>query len=205
MVSNVDGANELTPLARGVLRIEQAAVLDGLAGAVGHLVRPISDGPAGSGLRGSWLGHALHPPLTDIALGCWLSAGVVDLFGGGKGKGAATTLVGAGLVAAAPTALSGAAEWRSLTDRATRRVAAVHATGNSAVILCYLASWMLRRSGKQRAGVGWGLAGAGLGLFTGYLGGHLSFGRGIGIGERWVRSEGTDTARNERRLSEDQP
>ena len=210
MVSTTDGANtDLSALARGVRRIERATALDGLAKAIGHLARPISEGPAGPGLRGNWLGHALHPPLTDFALGCWLSAGVVDLLGGDKGKGAATTLVGAGLIAAAPTALSGAAEWRSLTDRATRRVAAVHATGNSAVILCYLASWMLRRNGKPRAGVGWGLAGAGLGLLTAYLGGHLSFGRAIGFGERWASTRDlvADEAggRYERHLSEEQP
>ena len=210
MDSNRDGANdEVSLLAHGVRRLERATALDGLARTVARLVRPISEGPAGDGLRGDWLGHALHPPLTDFALGCWVSAGVVDLLAGDKGKGAATTLVGTGLLAAAPTALSGAAEWRSLTDRATRRVAAVHATGNSAVILCYLGSWLLRRSGRHRAGIGWGLAGAGLGLFTSYLGGHLSFGRGVGLGERWTTikdpAANGEGGRYEPQLSEDQP
>jgi hypothetical protein len=33
-------------------------------------------------------------------------------------------------------------------------------------------------------GVGWGLAGGALAWVTGYLGGHLSFGRSVGVGER---------------------
>ena len=58
MVSNSDGANtDLGALAGGVRRIERATALDGPAKAIGQLVRPISEGRAGPGLRGNWLGH----------------------------------------------------------------------------------------------------------------------------------------------------
>jgi len=30
-------------------------------------------------LRGEWLGHAVHPLLTDVALGTWTSASILDL------------------------------------------------------------------------------------------------------------------------------
>jgi hypothetical protein len=37
---------------------------------------------ADDALRGTWLGHALHPLLTDFPLGAWTSASFLDLFGG---------------------------------------------------------------------------------------------------------------------------
>ena len=40
------------------------------------------NGKRGSVLRGEWLGHAVHPLLTDVVLGTWTSAHVLDLFGG---------------------------------------------------------------------------------------------------------------------------
>lgn len=172
-------------LERAVGGIERVPALDEPARWMGRLFGRISNGWVGPALRGEWHGHALHPPLTDVALGCWLSAGLLDLVAGEKTEQAAKTLVGAGLISSLPAALAGAAEWSSLPDRSTRRVAVVHAVGNSAVISCYLASWLLRRSGGRKAAVVWGLAGGSLGLLTGYLGGHLAFGRGVGMGERW--------------------
>jgi len=49
--------------------------------------------PAGShakdALSGTWLGHPLHPPLTDIVVGSWTSALALDLFGGQSAEDAA--------------------------------------------------------------------------------------------------------------------
>ena len=195
-------------LQSAVRRIERLSALDRPSRCMGRLFGPISKGRAGSALRGDWLGHALHPQLTDVALGCWLGAGLLDLLAGEKGEGAATTLVGAGLISALPTVLSGAAEWPSLHDRSARRVAVVHAVGNAAVIGCYMTSLLLRRSGRGKAGVVWGLAGGSLGLLTGYLGGHLAFGRGVGVGERWtgpdLLSDGVDAGRTGARAEKQQ-
>ena len=73
---------------------------------------------------------------------------------------------------------------------AMRRVGAVHAAGNGIVAMCYLSSWRARRRRRHATGVMWGLVGGILAIATGYLGGHLSFGRGIGVGERLVASTG---------------
>lgn len=181
-----DGLGPNSALKETVRHIESSPALDPAATLYGRVTKPTSAGRTGTILRGAWLGHALHPLLTDLPLGCWLGAGLLDLFGGKESQAAATRLVGAGLVAAVPTALSGAAEWPNLVDRSSRRVAVVHATGNVALIICYLTSWLLRRGGKRRAGIAWGMAGGCLGWMTGYLGGHLSFGRGVGHGERWA-------------------
>ena len=53
-------------------------------------------------LRGEWLGHALHPTLTDVTLGTWTSATLLDLFGGRDSSAAAQRLIGTGLLAAGP-------------------------------------------------------------------------------------------------------
>src|SRR5947208_13414497 len=48
------------------------------------LARVASAVPAGltSALQGEWLGHPLHPALTDFPLGCWMCASLLDLVGG---------------------------------------------------------------------------------------------------------------------------
>ena len=52
---------------------------------------------------------------------------------------AATRLVGLGLVAAAPTALTGWSEWAG-ADEGTRRVGIIHAGANAVGTLIFLAS-----------------------------------------------------------------
>jgi hypothetical protein len=85
-----------------------------------------------------------------------------------------------------PTIASGITEYRELDQQRTRRVAVVHAGGNTIVGLLYLYSWVARRRGKHARGVMLSTLGA-LGAWsTGYLGGHLSFARGAGMGERGV-------------------
>ena len=61
-------------------RLENARALDPLV----RLVRPLSDAlvadPARRDLlRGAWHGHALHPVLTDLPIGLWTSASVLDV------------------------------------------------------------------------------------------------------------------------------
>jgi uncharacterized membrane protein len=167
-------------------RIERAQVLDKSTRPLDTAAAAVASGAREPLLRGDWLGHALHPLLTDLPLGCWLSAGVLDLFGGRSSRPAAQRLVGAGLVFAPPTIASGLAEYRQLDQQRTRRVAVVHAGGNTIVGLLYLSSWLARRRGKHARGVLLSTLG-GLGAWgTGYLGGHLSFARGAGMGERGV-------------------
>ncbi|MDP8957922.1 MAG: (2Fe-2S)-binding protein, partial [Actinomycetota bacterium] len=47
-------------------------------------------------LSGTWLGHPLHPALTDAALGTWMSATLLDVLGSPELEGAARRLVGIG-------------------------------------------------------------------------------------------------------------
>src|SRR5215204_2410045 len=141
--SQDDGrAQEVVPKVRhGVIAIEQEARLDELAERMSKWTRPLSESALGDTLRGEWAGHAVHPAMTDLPLGCWLAAGALDVLGGRKTRHASQRLVGLGVVFAVPTALTGAAEYSRMDDVRTRRVASAHAAGNAAALLCQMGSW----------------------------------------------------------------
>lgn len=164
--------------------LEEAEAIDGLFEPLERLTAPVASGKSASVLQGEWLGHALHPLLTDFPLGCWMSAGVLDLFGGRGSRKSAQRLVGFGLLAVPVTAASGWSDWSTLRDPRTRRVGVVHGIGNSIVALLYFRSWRARRRGKHMRGVAYALLGGTGAWVTGYLGGHLSFARQAGVGER---------------------
>lgn len=165
-------------------RIEQAGVLDGPAEKVATLVRgAVPAGPAKDLLSGTWLGHALHPVLTDVPVGTWTSATLLDLIGGRGAQPAVEKLLAVGILAALPTAASGMTDWADSTvgDPASRRVGSVHAVANSAALALYTASLVARRRGRKHGGVMLALAGGGALGLGGLLGGHLSYARGLGV------------------------
>jgi uncharacterized membrane protein len=173
-----------SPLGRMAVQLEGDSRWDGLADGLGQVVEPLAGSRAGRMLRGDWLGHALHPLLTDFPLGCWLASGLLDVVGGRPTRVASRRLVGLGLLFTGPTVAAGLAEFAEIEDRRLRRVAAAHAAGNTAVAFLYLRSWVARRRGHHLVGIGWALSGGALAWVTGYLGGHLSFGRSVGTGLR---------------------
>ena len=98
-------------LVRWTLRLEETTGLDAPVQAIEPKITSLfGSGTRGAALRGQWLGHALHPLLTDLVMGSWTSATVLDLFGGRDSARAAQRLVATGLLAAGPTAWTG---WRS--------------------------------------------------------------------------------------------
>lgn len=141
------------------------------------IYRPLIDWARRSPLHSGSLGHSVHPMLTDITLGCWLSAAILDLAGGPGSRPAATVLTGAGLAAAVPTALAGAADW-SETEGEEHRIGAVHALGTDAATFLFLGSLIARLRGRHAAGVRLGLAGNAVAAAAGFLGGHLALNRG---------------------------
>ena len=171
---------------RAVQAIEGDERLDPAVDAVHGLSVRVTRSPVGPFLRGRPLGHALHPLMTDVPIGCWTSAALLDLFGGSHGRVAARRLIGFGVLSALPTAVTGLAELSTVDpdDRATSRVATVHAGLNTVALLAYARSWSSRRKERQVRGVLWSLAGAGVASAAGHLGGHLAFVRGIGHGRR---------------------
>jgi hypothetical protein len=165
---------------RWTLRLEQATELDRPVHALEPSVHAwFGSGTRGSVLRGEWLGHAVHPVLTDVVLGTWTSASLLDLFGGPGSAAAAQRLLGTGLLAVGPTAWTGWAEWSAAGSR-DKRVGLVHAVTNGVAIGTYTASWLARRRGSHRTGARLALAGAAVSGVGAYLGGHLVGARKVG-------------------------
>jgi len=156
--------------------------LDAPAKAVGKAVRRIvKPGPVKDALSGSWLGHPLHPALTDVTLGTLTSAVLLDWLGGESSRPAAKRLIGIGLLSAAPTVASGYSDWSDseVGDDAVRRVGIVHATLNATAASLFAAS-LARRAGGGDGRLLALAGGSALGAAS-YLGGHLSFAEGVGV------------------------
>lgn len=161
------GENEaLDPPARKLLGVVQGA---------------IGPGPIRDALSGTFLGHALHPLMTDLPIGSWTSALVLDAVGGRESRGAARKLIGTGILASLPTAVTGAVEWADSAGRraSTRRVGLVHAAANVTALSLFSVSYLARRRG--RGGRVLALAGGAALAVGGHLGGHLSYVNGEGV------------------------
>jgi uncharacterized membrane protein len=156
-------------------RLEQQRGLDALARAFDGLASLVVPSPGGlrDELRGRTLGHPVHAVLTDLPLGLCSGAVLLDVTRPPGHRPAARRLVGAGLLAAVPTAFTGLADFTALSP-AARRVAAVHALVNGGGNALAAGSWLARRRGRHRAGAI--LAGAALAVTAGgaYLGSHMA-------------------------------
>ena len=164
-------------------RIERAKALDPAVEAVTTVAnKALPPGPVKDVLHGRWLGHQLHPLLTALPIGLYSSASLLDVAGGRGSRDAARRLVGAGILATGPTALSGIADWSALgAFTRPRRVGLVHAGANTVSTLLYAASWKARRDGRHGRGAVLALAGATALTASGYLGGHLTYSEGVGV------------------------
>ena len=160
--------------------VEGAAALDGPAATLGAVARDaFAAPPLKALLRGDWLGHAVHPVLSDVVVGTLLSASVLDFVGGDPDGRARRRLIATAVAAATPTAVTGLNDWAEEedTDAGVRRAGVVHALSNSTALLLYAGSL----SGGRGRGVALRLAGAAALGAGAYLGGHLSFVKGVGV------------------------
>jgi hypothetical protein len=160
-------------LGRGVRVIESQRSLDTAARPLAVAADWLTSAPRRRDLLlGRWMGHAAHPFLTDIPIGSWTSASILDLLGGPTSRPAAELLTAVGTVSALPTVLTGLAEWSQTTGPA-RRIGVVHAASNAVAVGLYAASWSARHHGRQRRGALLALSGMTVATVGGYLGGHL--------------------------------
>jgi nitrite reductase/ring-hydroxylating ferredoxin subunit/uncharacterized membrane protein len=170
----VDRQHWLEPLADRL----QSSLNDGVAGA----------GPGGqkvaNALHGVWLGHPLHPVLTDVPLGSWTAAAVLDACEEVSGHGAfgrgADAAIGIGIIGALGSAITGLTDWRH-TDGRARRIGLTHGLLNLGALALYTTSFFLRRRQARRAGRGVALLGYLAANAAAYLGGHLVYGEQVGV------------------------
>jgi len=176
-------------LAEKVGRIE---ALDGVSKPVADGVKSaLGRGVAKDALSGTWLGHSLHPMLTDIPIGSFTSATIIDFLGGKKGRNAADLLVAVGILSSIPTAAAGLADW-SDTFGEPQRMGVIHAAANAVGLAFYGISLVHRRRGNRIRGAALSLAGMGAMTVGGYLGGHLSYSRGIGVNNAFHEEQPED-------------
>lgn len=162
-------------------RLEQAEALDPLTAAVEKSVLAVlPPGRVKDVLHGTWLGHPVHPILVAVPIGLWSGTSLLDLLG--RERSAARTLVGAGVLTALPTALTGYADWSELgLFQRPKRVGLVHSAANALTTVLYAASWLARRRGDEARGRALAVAGLGGLAVSGYLGGHLAYSEGVGV------------------------
>lgn len=155
--------------------LESRAELDGAVDALRAVVDDtIPPGGVRDALQGDWLGHPVHPVLTDLVIGFWTSAFVLDVFPVKRLRAAADVFVALGLASALPTVATGLADWSRL-PREQQRVGVVHAGSNAVATGFYAWSLAARVRGRRARGITLGMLGAGAATVGGYLGGHLAF------------------------------
>lgn len=144
-------------------------------------------------LHGRWLGHALHPVVTDIPIGAWTAALALDavqMITGDEGVGdAADVVIGVGLAGAVASAVTGITDWSETYGRG-KNVGVVHGMLNLAAAGLYTASLVARRRKSRQSGVALSMLGYAITSFSAYLGGHLVFGEQIGVDHTATASQG---------------
>jgi len=171
---------------RFVDRVAKSPWLKPLSDAIQPVVRTMIEagGPAvANALHGTWLGHPLHPLLTDIPTGAWTVTAVCDaleMFGNTTLASGADAALIVGLLGASGAAVTGYADW-SDTAEEPKTLGTAHALLNGAATGAYIASLAARRAGNRGAGIALAFAGYGTMSLAAYLGGELSFGMQLGI------------------------
>lgn len=124
-------------------------------------------------LNGTWLGHPLHPALTDVPVGAFVVTFILDLAGQRTGADVALTI---GVLGMAAAALSGLADYAD-TYGETRDATTVHATLMAASLILYLVSLGLRLAGPadRTLPIALSIVGLALVLAGAFVGGDLVF------------------------------
>ena len=161
--------------------------LDGIAKPVEKTVEQAFPGETGravkDALHGTWLGHPLHPVLTDVPIGAWMMAQVFDALGTVRKTdaydAAARVCITTGLVGAVGAAATGIADW-SETGRDSRRIGFIHGLVNITATSLFLTSAILRRRKRTTGAVAASSTGFAVAMAGAYLGGALVYQRNIG-------------------------
>lgn len=135
-------------------------------------------------LNGVWLGHPLHPLLTDVPVGAWTCTFVLDTVSsarnGGSLQTAADITLATGLAAAAGAAVTGWTDW-SDTYGTERKVGLLHGLTMVATVSLYAMSLAARLTGARKRGIALSNLGYGLLSAGAYVGGDEVFDIGYGV------------------------
>ncbi len=149
---------------------------------------------------GRWAGHALHPALSDLPIGLWSGAVVLETLGKdvpsrGSRLDPAGTLSAAGLVSAVAVVATGVTDW-TVSDGEDRKVGLFHGVLNIAGVALQGASLVARLTGHRGPARALSASSLTVTAAAGYVGGHLVQGRAVMVNRvatfsgptKWVRA-----------------
>lgn len=170
--------------------LAQQTWLDPVSDVVQHSIENAyqASGSAGQQIKnllsGMWLGHAVHPAVTDLPVGAFTASIIFDLLEATSGNeqwaAAADATLGIGLVGATMAAVTGLNDWHFTVDK-PRRIGMTHALLNVGATGIYTTSLLLRRAGARAWGRRLAYAAYGTLVFSAWIGGDLAFGQHLGM------------------------
>ena len=141
--------------------------------------------PIENALHGVWMGHPLHPVLTDIPVGAWSVVCILDAIeaatGATKFQAGADAALNIGIAGAVGAAVTGLTDWKDISKEA-RRAGLVHGILNTAALGLYVASSVQRGANKRGSARFLSFMAFGISMSAAWLGGHLVYADQIGVG-----------------------
>jgi nitrite reductase/ring-hydroxylating ferredoxin subunit/uncharacterized membrane protein len=135
-------------------------------------------------LHGTWVGHPLHVILTDIPIGAWTTAIVLDAAAGLSDRRefevAADAAVAIGLAGAVGAAATGLTDWQDI-DPPARRIGLIHGLMNIGSAALFATSFIARRRHSRSAGRNLAAMGFAVSITAARLGGNLVYGQKVGV------------------------
>lgn len=138
--------------------------------------------------RAKLFGHPIHQMLIVFPLGLLAMSPIFDIIAMAAGMPAlheaSFYMIFAGVVSGLLAAVFGLIDFLKIpAGTRAKRVGALHGVGNVVVVALFAASWWLRRDDPtpDTTAIVLAAAGAGLALFTGWLGGELVGRLGVGV------------------------
>ena len=159
-------------------------------------------------LNGTWLGEPLHVVLTDIPIGAWTAAMMLDALSlirsGREFVWAADASIAIGLAGAACSAATGVTDWSDV-DPPARRRGLIHGLLNISATAMFATSLMLRKKKSRVGGRFTAALGYALMTYAAHLGGKLVYENRVGVDRWWVNSRRTWDSRAVELLDEQGP
>jgi nitrite reductase/ring-hydroxylating ferredoxin subunit/uncharacterized membrane protein len=170
--------------------IDSQAWLDTVGDPLQKLVNDVfaNAGPQGKQvqdfLNGKWLGHPVHPMVTDVPVGAWTCTMALDTIGAIRDdeglQRAADVTLGIGLAAGLASAVTGLTDWKD-TYGDERKLGLLHGLTMIATVTVYSAALSARLAGGRKAGVALANLGYALVSAGAYLGGDEVYDLGYPI------------------------
>jgi nitrite reductase/ring-hydroxylating ferredoxin subunit/uncharacterized membrane protein len=139
-------------------------------------------------LNGVWLGHPLHPAITDVPIGAYVVALVLDFSGQ---RSAATAAIGVGIVFMLVAALAGYADYIDLENK-PRRFGTIHSSLMLIALVFYVVSFVMRLGATPSPAEVWlSVIGFLIVITSAYVGGELVYNLGTQVDRHAWRGGGT--------------